>query len=62
MAALEELEAAYAEAQKDEAFQAELDDLLKNYCGRPTPLYFAKRLTEHCGGATAMTGRTIASR
>jgi tryptophan synthase beta chain len=51
MAALEELEAAYAEAQKDEAFQAELDDLLKNYCGRPTPLYFAKRLTEHCGGA-----------
>ena len=51
MAALEELEAAYAEAQKDAAFQAELDDLLKNYCGRPTPLYFAKRLTEHCGGA-----------
>jgi tryptophan synthase beta chain len=51
MAALEELEAAYAEAQNDEAFQAELDDLLKNYCGRPTPLYFAKRLTEHCGGA-----------
>ena len=51
MAALEELEAAYGEAQKDAAFQAELDDLLKNYCGRPTPLYFAKRLTEHCGGA-----------
>src|ERR1700727_123646 len=51
MAALEELEAAYAEAQKDEAFQAELDDLLKNYCGRPSPLYFAKRLSEHCGGA-----------
>ncbi len=51
MAALEELEAAYAEAQKDAAFQAELDDLLRNYCGRPTPLYFAKRLTEQCGGA-----------
>jgi tryptophan synthase beta chain len=51
MAALEELEAAYGEAQKDVAFQAELDDLLKNYCGRPTPLYFAKRLTEQCGGA-----------
>jgi tryptophan synthase beta chain len=51
MAALEELEAAYSEAQKDAAFQAELDDLLKNYCGRPTPLYFAKRLTEQCGGA-----------
>ena len=31
--------------------QAELDDLLHNYCGRPTPLYFAKRLTEQCGGA-----------
>src|SRR5882757_8872339 len=51
MAALEELEAAYGEAQKDAAFKAELDDLLRNYCGRPTPLYFAKRLTEQCGGA-----------
>jgi tryptophan synthase beta chain len=51
MAALEELEVAYAEAQRDASFQAELDDLLKNYCGRPTPLYFAKRLTEQCGGA-----------
>src|SRR6201996_9399576 len=51
MAALEELEAAYADAQKDPAFLAELDDLLHNYCGRPTPLYFAKRLTETLGGA-----------
>ncbi|HEY0163578.1 MAG TPA: tryptophan synthase subunit beta [Edaphobacter sp.] len=51
MAALEELEAAYAEAQKDPAFQAELDDLLHNYCGRPTPLYYAKRLSENLGGA-----------
>jgi len=51
MAALEELEAAYAQAKDDAAFQAELSDLLKNYCGRPTPLYFAKRLTEMCGGA-----------
>jgi tryptophan synthase beta chain len=51
MAALEELEAAYANAQKDQAFQAELDDLLRNYCGRPTALYFAKRLTETLGGA-----------
>jgi tryptophan synthase beta chain len=51
MAALEELEHAYAEAKEDSAFQAELDDLLRNYCGRPTPLYFAKRLTEQCGGA-----------
>ena len=51
MAALEELEHAYAEAKEDTAFQAELDDLLRNYCGRPTPLYFTKRLTEQCGGA-----------
>jgi tryptophan synthase beta chain len=51
MAALEELEQAYAVAQKDAAFQAELDDLLHHYCGRPTPLYFAKRLTEQIGGA-----------
>jgi tryptophan synthase beta chain len=51
MAALEELEHAYALAKDDPAFQAELDDLLHNYCGRPTPLYFAKRLTEQCGGA-----------
>jgi tryptophan synthase beta chain len=51
MAALEELEHAYALAKEDQAFQAELDDLLRNYCGRPTPLYFAKRLTEQCGGA-----------
>jgi tryptophan synthase beta chain len=51
MAALEELEEAYALAQKDTAFQAELDDLLHHYCGRPTPLYFAKRLSGQLGGA-----------
>lgn len=51
MAALEELEQAYALAQKDSGFQAELDELLHNYCGRPTPLYLAKRLTEQMGGA-----------
>ena len=51
MAALLELEHAYAEAQKDEAFQAELASLLHDYCGRPTPLYFAKRLSETLGGA-----------
>ena len=51
MAALLELDHAYAEAQADEAFQQELDGLLKDYCGRPTPLYFAKRLTEALGGA-----------
>ena len=51
MAALLELDAAYAEAQADPAFHAELDGLLKNYVGRPTPLYFAKRLTATLGGA-----------
>ena len=51
MAALLELDAAYAEAQADPAFRAELDALLKDYAGRPTPLYFAKRLTETLGGA-----------
>jgi tryptophan synthase beta chain len=51
MAALLELDHAYAEAQADQAFHSELDGLLKDYCGRPTPLYFAKRLTEMLGGA-----------
>ncbi len=51
MAALEELDAAYAEAQADPAFHLELDSLLKDYAGRPTPLYFASRLTEELGGA-----------
>jgi tryptophan synthase beta chain len=51
MAALEELEHAYSAAQKDTEFQNELDGLLHHYCGRPTPLYFAKRLTEQLGGA-----------
>ncbi|HVZ84513.1 MAG TPA: pyridoxal-phosphate dependent enzyme, partial [Terracidiphilus sp.] len=51
MAALLELEHAYAEALADAAFQAELADLLHNFAGRPTPLYFAKRLTEQLGGA-----------
>src|SRR5271163_2963392 len=51
MAALEELEAAYAAAQLDPAFHLELDSLLKDFAGRPTPLYFASRLTEELGGA-----------
>src|SRR4051794_15994563 len=51
MPALTELEAAYAEAKADPAFQKELSDLLRNYVGRPTPLYHAKRLSEHLGGA-----------
>ena len=49
--ALEELAAHYAAAQADPAFRAELDGLLKNYVGRPSPLYFAQRLTEMLGGA-----------
>ncbi len=51
MAALEELEAAYAVAQADPSFKAELDSLLADYAGRPTPLYYAKRMSEELGGA-----------
>jgi tryptophan synthase beta chain len=51
MSVLAELEAAYREAQADEAFRAELSALLRDYAGRPTPLYFASRLTAHLGGA-----------
>ena len=45
------VEQAYAAARDDPSFQAELDDYLKNYAGRPSPLYFAQRLTEKFGGA-----------
>lgn len=51
MTAVIELDKAYREAKEDSSFQAELDDLLKNYVGRETPLYHAKRLTDHIGGA-----------
>ncbi len=51
MAPLEEIEAAYAAARCDEGFQAELRDLMESYAGRPTPLYYAKRLSETLGGA-----------
>jgi tryptophan synthase beta chain len=51
MAPIEELEVAYLAAREDAAFQAELSDLLTNYAGRPTPLYYAKRLSEALGGA-----------
>ena len=51
MTALEELGAAYSKARTDPAFQAELRQNLRDYAGRPTPLYFAERLTRHCGGA-----------
>ena len=51
MTPIDELSAAYESAKADPSFQAELDDLLHNYCGRPTPLYFAERWTEKLGGA-----------
>jgi len=51
MTALQELGAVYAEARDDPAFQAELSRHLKEFAGRPTELYFAERLTAHCGGA-----------
>ncbi len=51
VAPLEELERAYLDASGDESFRKELDDLLHNFAGRPTPLQFAARLTEHLGGA-----------
>lgn len=50
VAPLEELEQAYAEARKDPEFQSELDSLLRNFAGRPTPLQLASRLSEHLGG------------
>src|SRR4051794_26469326 len=51
MGALIDLERAYAEVQQDPGFQARLDQLLHDYVGRPTPLYFAERLTEYAAGA-----------
>src|SRR5213082_137120 len=51
MAPLEELTVAVEAARADESFRKELDSLLKDYAGRPTPLYVAKRLTESAGGA-----------
>jgi tryptophan synthase beta chain len=51
MSPLEDLEKAYFEAREDPAFRKELDDLLRNYAGRPTPLYYARRLSESLGGA-----------
>ncbi len=46
-----ELEKAYAAAKADPAFQREMTGFLTHYVGRPSPLYFAERLTRHCGGA-----------
>src|SRR5262252_5005003 len=51
MAALDELEREYEKAKKDPQFRARLEGLLKTYAGRPTPLSFARRLTQKLGGA-----------
>ena len=51
MTALSEIGAVYAEAREDPTFLADLQHHLKEFAGRPTELYFAERLTEHCGGA-----------
>jgi tryptophan synthase beta chain len=51
MAALEELEKEYAKVRRDKKFRAEFNQLLQEYAGRPTPLFFAKRLTKELGGA-----------
>ncbi len=51
MAALDQLQREYRNAMADEAFLAEFDRCLREIAGRPSELYFAKRLTEHCGGA-----------
>ncbi|MGH9355397.1 MAG: tryptophan synthase subunit beta [Terriglobia bacterium] len=50
MSPVEDLERAYEEARNDPQFQQELANLLANYAGRPTPLFYAQRLTEHLGG------------
>ena len=51
MAALDELERHYEKAKRDRKFQKRLDELLRTYAGRPTPLFFAQRLTKELGGA-----------
>ena len=51
MSALNALAAEYERAKKDPGFQRELEDLLRDFAGRPTPLYFAERLTKDLGGA-----------
>jgi len=51
MPVLDELTKAYKQAKADDAFWAEFEALSRDYSGRPTPLYFAERLTENCGGA-----------
>jgi tryptophan synthase beta chain len=57
MAPLEELERAYEAARSDPSFQRELDQMLRDFVGRPTPLLLAQRLTEHLGGPTIFLKR-----
>ena len=57
MTAVLELEEAYRDSQADPSFQAELDQLLKQYVGRETPLYYAKNLTKYVGGAKFLLKR-----
>jgi len=57
MAPLEELTDAWQEARRDRAFRRELADLLEEYCGRPTPISHAERLTGHLGGAAVYLKR-----
>jgi len=57
MAPLQELADAYAELKNDPALQAELDDDLKHYVGRPSPIYHAKRLSQQVGGAQILLKR-----
>ncbi|MDF2994786.1 MAG: tryptophan synthase subunit beta [Xanthobacteraceae bacterium] len=57
-----DLEAAYKEAKADPAYKAEMDAGLKHYVGRPSPLYFAERLTEHLREVSAASGRSGGAR
>ena len=55
-----ELEKAYAEAKNDPVFHREMSGYLKHYVGRPSPLYFAERMTAHLRAASAAQGGTAA--
>ena len=57
MPALSELEIVFENMLKDQDFQLELKDLYQNYIGRPTPLYYAKRLSQHFGKAKILLKR-----
>ncbi|HEX7130619.1 MAG TPA: tryptophan synthase subunit beta, partial [Rhodanobacteraceae bacterium] len=57
IAPLEELTAAYTRLRGDPAFVAELDRDLRHYVGRPSPIYHARRLSEHAGGARILLKR-----